>query len=92
MYTTTADRAFADMLREVQDAEHQDTYGTTVPREARKTVRRVILALVAVAAVLAVVVALVGQAWDVEECRMILASFSGPTDHPAAVRCANLIK
>jgi hypothetical protein len=93
MYTTTADRNRARMLAGIRADEHMITYG------GRRVEFKINWSMIGWVALLVgfVVVALLlvnradGIAESVDPCRTVLASFNGPTDHPAAVRCAALV-
>jgi len=85
MYTTTADR----LALARRDAEHLDTYGTPVPREARRFALRAVAALVGILAAVFVFAPMIGHAEDVRHCQTVHAA--GPSDAPEALRCESVL-
>jgi hypothetical protein len=80
-YSTTRDRA----MTAAADAEHLETYGTPVPRTARRFALRFVALVVGIVAAVFVFVPMIGHAEDVRHCQTVHAA--GASDSAEAVRC-----
>lgn len=89
MGITTQDRISAALA----NAEHRATYGTDIPTPERIVAKMIVtgLAFIGLVVLLAFMVAGLLDAADVERCQAVMAGFTGPTDHPAAVECAAIL-